>query len=88
MLSAFGGFELESPYVAPVRRASDGRLSGECYVVFASMEEAARASLMPLALAPIYLKRMERRDYEPFRTLVTAPMWRRLHALWAFSRRL
>lgn len=52
------------------------------------MEAAARPALMPLAVAPLYLKRMEKKDYEPFRTLVTAPLWRRVYAFWSFSRGL
>ena len=52
------------------------------------MEVSARASLMPLAVVPLYLKRMEKGGYEPFRTLVTAPLWRRLLAMWMFSRKL
>jgi phytoene synthase len=43
---------------------------------------------MPLAVVPVYLKRMEKGGYEPFRTLITAPTWRRLFAMWSLSRRL
>jgi phytoene synthase len=52
------------------------------------MDERARASLMPLAVVPLYLKRMEKGSYEPFRTIITAPLWRRLLAMWMFARRL
>ncbi len=52
------------------------------------MESSARAALMPLAVVPVYLARMESGGYEPFRTLIAAPLWRRLFALWAFSRKL
>jgi phytoene synthase len=52
------------------------------------MNASARAALMPLAVVPIYLKRMEKGGYEPFQTLITAPLWRRLYALWSLSRRL
>jgi len=37
---------------------------------------------------PIYLKQMEKVGYEPFLTMVTAPSWRRLYALWSLSRNL
>jgi len=52
------------------------------------MDESARAALMPLAVVPLYLSRMEAGGYEPFRTLITAPLWRRLLAMWSFSRKL
>ncbi len=54
----------------------------------ADMDESARAALMPLAVVPLYLKRMDAGGYEPFRTLITAPLWRRLLAMWSFSRKL
>ncbi len=52
------------------------------------MDPLARPALMPLAVVPLYLKQMERKGYEPFRTLITAPTWRRLYALWSLSRSL
>lgn len=54
----------------------------------AQLDPPARAALMPLALVPVYLKRMERGGYEPFQTLITAPLWRRMICLWRLSRRL
>jgi phytoene synthase len=52
------------------------------------MDASTRAALMPLAVVPVYLKRMETGGYEPFRSLITAPLWRRLFALWSLSRRI
>ena len=52
------------------------------------MEAPTRAALMPLAVVPVYLKQMEKVGYEPFLTMVTAPPWRRLYALWSLSRKL
>lgn len=40
------------------------------------------AAFRPLALLEPYLKQMERRDYDPFRTVVDLPQWRRVLALW------
>jgi phytoene synthase len=48
--------------------------------------EAAPAFL-PLALVPLYLARMERRGYDPFRTPIEVPQWRRQWALWRAARR-
>jgi 15-cis-phytoene synthase len=53
----------------------------------AAKPEGAAAAFLPLALAPLYLKRMERADYRPFETLVEAPLWRRQWALWRAARR-
>ncbi len=52
------------------------------------MDDRARASLMPLAVVPLYLKRMESGSYEPFRSLITASLWRRLLAMWMFARNI
>ncbi|MFL5037418.1 MAG: squalene/phytoene synthase family protein, partial [Microvirga sp.] len=41
-----------------------------------------RPAFRPLALVEPYLKRMERRDYDPFQTVVEVPQWRKLLALW------
>jgi phytoene synthase len=54
----------------------------------AQMDPVARSALMPLAIVPLYLKRMEKASYEPYRTLVTAPLWRRIYAFWALGRKL
>ena len=47
---------------------------------------AARAALLPLALVPLYLARMERSDYEPFATPIEVPQWRRQLRLWRTAR--
>jgi len=47
---------------------------------------AARAALLPAAVVPLYLEQMERRDYDPFRTLVEPPQWRRQWRLWRAAR--
>jgi phytoene synthase len=60
--------------------------------------EAARAQLknvppqaapafLPLALVPLYLGRMQREGYNPFRTPVDLPQWRRQWTLWRAARR-
>ena len=42
---------------------------------------------LPLALIPLYLDRMERKDYAPYESLVDVPRWRRLWHLWRQARR-
>ena len=53
-----------------------------------TLEAGARPAVLGIALVEPYLKVMERRDYDPFRSVVEVPSWRRLVALWRFSRRL
>jgi phytoene synthase len=48
---------------------------------------AAMPALLPAALVPGYLAVMERTDYDPFRSLVEVPQWRRQWALWRAARR-
>jgi phytoene synthase len=48
--------------------------------------EAAPAFL-PAALTGLYLKQMEKPGYDPFRTVVEVPQWRRQAALWWAARR-
>jgi len=47
----------------------------------------AQAAFLPAALCELYLRRMERQGYHPFRTPVEVPQWRRQWALWAAARR-
>jgi phytoene synthase len=48
---------------------------------------AALPSILPVALVPLYLERMERAGYDPFRTAIEVPQWRRQWALWRAARR-
>ena len=43
-------------------------------------------ALLPIALVRPYLARMERADYEPFRTAVEVPPWRKQWLLWRAAR--
>jgi phytoene synthase len=43
-------------------------------------------ALLPVALVRPYLARMDRRDYEPFRTAVESPQWRKQWLLWRAAR--
>jgi 15-cis-phytoene synthase len=47
-----------------------------------------RPAFLPVALVPAYLKRMERPDYDPFKTPVEVPQWRRQWLLWRAARRI
>jgi phytoene synthase len=48
----------------------------------AAVPPQVRPAFKPLALVEPSLREMERRDYDPFQTLVELPQWRRLWALW------
>jgi phytoene synthase len=50
------------------------------------MPDRLVAALLPVALVPAYLARMERADYEPFRTAVEVPQWRKQWLLWRAAR--
>jgi 15-cis-phytoene synthase len=47
-----------------------------------SIRPAAAPAFRPLSLVEPYLRAMERRDYDPFRTVVDLPQWLRVWALW------
>lgn len=51
-----------------------------------SLLPEARAALAPLGLVEPYLARMERADYQPFKSSVDLPQWRRQWALWREAR--
>jgi phytoene synthase len=54
----------------------------------ALVSASALPVILPVALVPLYLDRMERPGYDPFRTAIEVPQWRRQWALWRAARRL
>lgn len=52
-----------------------------------ALPPAAAPAFLPVALIPAYLARMERRGYDPFKTPVEVPQWRRQWLLWRAARR-
>lgn len=46
------------------------------------IDPAARPALASLALVPLYLRRMDRCDYQPFSDPIVVSQWRRQWALW------
>jgi phytoene synthase len=51
-----------------------------------ALPKAIGPAFLPLSLVPLYLARMERADYAPFRTAVEVPQWRRQWRLWRAAR--
>jgi len=53
----------------------------------AHVPAVAMPALLPVALVPGYLAAMERKDYDPFTSVVEVPQWRRQWTLWRAARR-
>ncbi|MBN8920909.1 MAG: squalene/phytoene synthase family protein [Rhizobiales bacterium] len=62
--------------------------ASEAIAAIAQMPAPARAAFLHVGLVPLYLARVARRDYAPFRTVVEVPQWRRQWQLWRLARRL
>jgi len=56
-------------------------------VLGATVSPTVAAAFLPVALVPAYLGRMERRGYDPLRTVVDVPQWRKQWLLWRAARR-
>lgn len=54
--------------------------------VAAGAPRTVRLACLPAALASRDLQLMERRDYDPFRTIVDQPAWRKILTLWRAAR--
>jgi phytoene synthase len=52
-----------------------------------SLAEKSRSAFLPLSLCEAYLQRMEKPEYDPFKTIVELPQWRRQWILWRTARR-
>lgn len=69
-------------------RALARRRYGQAMETIGKVEPPARAAFAPLAVAPLYLRAMERGGYQPFTTDVAVAQWRRQWAMWTAMRRL
>ncbi|CAH1660512.1 Phytoene synthase [Hyphomicrobiales bacterium] len=54
----------------------------------AQVPARVRSVYLPAMLVPAYLREFDRRDYDPYRSLVDLPQWRKQWLLWRASRRL
>lgn len=52
----------------------------------ADVAPEVRAAFLPVALCEGYLRRMERPSYDPYRTLIDRPQWRKQWTLWYAAR--
>jgi 15-cis-phytoene synthase len=52
-----------------------------------SLDRVIVPAFLPVTLVPLYLNIMERRAYEPYKTVVALPQWRLQWALWRAARR-
>ena len=53
----------------------------------ATIKPAIAPAFLPVAMVEGYLRQMERRDYEPLKTVITLPQWRLQWSLWRASRK-
>ena len=67
---------------SPICAPSPAGICEQARTLRATIPDAAKPAFRPLALVEPYLKAMERRDYDPFHTVVDLPQWRRVGALW------
>jgi phytoene synthase len=44
-------------------------------------------AILPAMVVPLYLDRVDRRDFDPFHHVVDVPQWRRQWAMWRAARR-
>jgi phytoene synthase len=51
-----------------------------------TIPSAVMPAFLPVALVEPYLVRMERSGYDPYRTIITLPAWRRQWAIWRMAR--
>ena len=68
-------------------RSEARRHFGNFEAMLPALPAAAMPALLPVALVPGYLSAMERPGYDPFKTAVEVPQWRRQWALWRAARR-
>ena len=71
--------------LAEMRRSATNKLK-EAETGLSTVSNGVKAAFLPLALVRGYLERMERSDYEPFRTPVDLPQWRRQWTIWRAAR--
>jgi phytoene synthase len=85
VVSGRGGPGLVSA-LAEMREAARDHLERTCKLR-ATVSPALAPAFLPVALVPAYLRAMERRGYDPFRTVLDLPRWRKLWILWRAARR-
>lgn len=52
-----------------------------------TMPPSVVPAFLPVALVEPYLRRMERKGYDPYRSIVTLPAWRRQWTIWRAARK-
>jgi phytoene synthase len=57
------------------------------YAKLPGLPEKSRPAFLPASLCEPYLRLMERPGYDPFKTVVELPQWRRQWILWRAARR-
>lgn len=71
--------------LADLRQVARDRLRA-CTALAAASTSRGRAVLLPASLCDAYLRQMEKPGYDPFRTRIALPQWRRQWILWRAAR--
>ncbi len=79
------GAEVRAALAEMRTRARDHLEKAEA--LLAEADSRIGPAFLPLAVTPLYLRAMERRDYDPFTSVIEVPRWRKLLALWLGARR-
>jgi phytoene synthase len=72
--------------LADLRAAARARLD-IFYAKLPGLPEKSRPAFLPVCLCEPYLRLMEKPGYEPFKTVIELPQWRRQWILWRAARR-
>jgi phytoene synthase len=67
-------------------RGNARRYLADARASITGLPHATRVAFLPLALVDGYLEKMDRPDYDPFRTPIEVPQWRRQWTLWRAAR--
>jgi 15-cis-phytoene synthase len=85
----FGGRATDALRAALTELRGFARANFSAFAVWRDqLAVAVVPAFLPVALVPAYLDRMERRHYDPFKTAVEVPQWRRQWLLWRAARRM
>jgi 15-cis-phytoene synthase len=81
---------LASPKILAALAELRARARAHLDIFFAKLPclpEKSRPAFLPLCLCEPYLRLMERPGYDPFKTVIELPQWKRQWSLWRASRR-
>jgi 15-cis-phytoene synthase len=57
-----------------------------CKTLMTESKSEGRVALLPVSLCEAYLRQMDKRNYDPFKSAIALPQWRRQWILWRAAR--